>query len=640
MNAELHLLVGILVIHVVWAIAYITGTLLDARLAHPQTPPNALAQFVVRSATGIALWGFGAFVLGLAGFLNGWGLAALLAAFVCCARLAHGPEFFSGTFWRQQLARVGLAFSGANLALYYIALLTIAPAIFPDVDSDTLRYHLSYAADWAVHGRIYTDVFLRVPYYANNFLLIFAIFDVVHAEAYVHFATWLSGTLALLGTRAAITLVNDCFPPATTRLDRTSRQIANFLLPLTVVVSPVFLRWHDSAMIDVSMEMFALIPVLCAVVAFTTRNDLRWSAVCCGAFLIGMKISLIAFVPLFAGTIWALVAWLGGTRRASLIACIVLVLAGSPWYVRNAILDHDPIPPVINLKLHRPDATYSPTDAALNLADLKTDSSFHALAQLPFRAWSDPDWLREFGTEALNFFLYVPFLVIAAGLLFGAGGGRERALLVLCITSAYCLFYCVMTSYLLRYMLIIEPALAASIGALLLWIPNAPAGAAARVAVALFAIIPTPGSFQFYYDRWQSGYRYLELGYISDRDFLERNLPGYAETEKVLASPRFSHQPTPRVLLVRVETEYHFRRSGIETVGDWFGPGRFADLQAALDNDRLADYIRRFDIGAVIVTRHRSPLEPDQDAKLVRGLEALGFHAIQNEPQRMLVEIR
>ncbi|MDB5092014.1 MAG: Dolichyl-phosphate-mannose-protein mannosyltransferase [Candidatus Eremiobacteraeota bacterium] len=640
MNAQLHLLVGLVLIHVVWILAYLTGTLLDARLAQPNTRSSALAEFVVRSATGIALWGFGAFVLGMVGFLTGWGLIALLAAFVVWGRVVHGPAALTRAFWRAQAARVGLAFGPANLALYYVGLATIVPAAFPDIDSDSVRYHLAYAAEWAYHGRIFTDMFLREPYYANNFHMIFALFDVVHAAAYVHFATWLCGALAVLATKAAIGLVEDCFPRAATRFGRASRLVVAFLLPLTIVVSPVFLRWTDTGMTDVQVEMFALIPALCAVAAFTKRIDLRWSAVCCGAFLIGMKVTLIAFFPLLAATVWVLVAWLGGTRRAGAIACAVLLLAGSPWYVRNVALDHDPIPPVVSHLLHRPEATKSSDDTALILADLKTDKSLHTLAVLPYRSWVDPGYLREYGTAALNLFLYVPLVVIAAGMLFGARGGRERALLMLCVTTAYSLVYCIMTTYLLRYMLIVEPALAASIGALLLWIPNAAAGAAIRTVLAIVTVIPSPGSWPFYDYHWQARYRGFEARYVSDNTFLERDLAGYLETERVIGSRRFSHQPTPRVLLVRVETEYYFRLAGIETVGDWFGPGRFADLQTALDNDRLADYVRHFNIAAVILNRGMPVLDSGQDAALVRGLAALGFRTILNDPKGFLLEIK
>src|ERR1700682_1263838 len=141
MIAQLHLLIGIVLIHVVWAVAYLTGSLIDARSPRPATRSLALTELVVRSAAGLALWAFGGFAIGIAGFLNVWGSAALAVAFALAGRAIYGARYFSAAFWREQAARVGTAFDMPNLALYYAALITIVPATFPDVDSDTMRYH-------------------------------------------------------------------------------------------------------------------------------------------------------------------------------------------------------------------------------------------------------------------------------------------------------------------------------------------------------------------------------------------------------------------------------------------------------------------------------------------------------------------
>jgi hypothetical protein len=412
-------------------------------------------------------------------------------------------------------------------------------------------------------------------------------------------------------------------------------------VPLTVVLSPVFLRWGETAMVDIPIATFGIIPALCAVAALVAKRDLRWPAVFCAGFLIGMKLSLIAFAPLAIGTVWLLIRALGGSRRACVTACVVLIVTASPWYVRNLILDHDPIPPLMSLMRHRPDAAYSVNDTRLILADLKTDRSLRALVRLPYETWAKPGTLREYGAEGLNLFLYVPFIAIFAAMLLGTGGRRERALLVLCATSAYGLCYCILTSYLLRYMLVVEPPLAASIGALLLWLPRVPSWAMARILIALLTITPTPSlqTLKFYQERWERGYRYFESSYVSDSAFLGRDLPGYKETQRVIASPTFAHRPAPRVLLIRVETEYYFRRVGIETVGDWFGPGRYADFQAALENDRLSDYLRHFHIGAIIYDRRTPILDSSQDRALVLGLAKLGFHFLKDDPHGYLVAI-
>ena len=318
MHAEIHLLVGFVLIHVVWLLAYLTGTLLDRRSGAPETTAAALAELVVRTAGGLALWGFGTFVIGIAGVLNPVGFAGLFACWLIASRVVHGPAFFTRSFWRGQAARVRMAWNGPTIVLYYGALAAMVPAILPDIDSDSVRYHLAYPVDWVVHGRIYPDLFLRLPFYATNFQLLYAAFQTLGLADYVHFLPWLCGALVLLATRSAITLVEEHIPPAATRFDRIARELVTFLVPLSIVVSPVFLRWGDTGLIDVPLELYAFVPALCLLAAVVAKRDLRWSAAVCGAFVIGMKTSYIAFVPLLVATLWILARTLSASRRAPL----------------------------------------------------------------------------------------------------------------------------------------------------------------------------------------------------------------------------------------------------------------------------------------------------------------------------------
>ena len=643
MHAELHLLVGIVLAHVFWAVAYAVGTLLDAGAARPATRSQALMDFVVRSASGIAVLAFCAFVLASLSWLNVAGLASLVPLFVVAGRAVHGRAFFTTAFWKDRLLRVGLAFGGTNLLLYYVALATIVPAAFPDIESDSVRYHLAYAMDWANHGGLFVDRFLRQPFYANNFLLVFSIMDVLHLEAYVHFVTWLCGALTVLAVRAALTLIDGASPPATSATARLSRAAVTVLLPLAIVVPVVYLRWLDTGLVDIPIELFVFIPVLCAAAALLSAPRLEWSAVCCAAFAIGMKATLIAFVPLFAVIVWVVFRSAGATRRAAAIGCSVMILAASPWYVRNLIYDGDPVPPVINLALHRPDLTYTQDDATQVLRDLKPDRSPEALAALPYRMWAEPlhESLREYGSSGLSLFLYVPMLVLCAGLAFGVRTPRTRALFLLSASTAYAVGYCLFTSYLMRYLLVTEAPLAASIGAILLIIPSVPIGNLARAAVAAFSVLPTPGALWWYQQRWVAEYQHFEQRYVSDADYLKQMLSGYSETERVLSMPPFRRNHPPSVLLVHVQTEYYFRLAGVQTVGDWFGPGRFEDLAAAIENERLADYVRYFDIGAVIFQRQGDRFfTAEQIAGLDRGLRTLGFRVLENNADGFFVAVR
>jgi hypothetical protein len=76
--------------------------------------------------------------------------------------------------------------------------------------------------------------------------------------------------------------------------------------------------------------------------------------------------------------------------------------------------------------------------------------------------------------------------------------------------------------------------------------------------------------------------------------------PGYVEVADVIEILR-SGKSDGRVLALGHEsTAFYFRRSGIVSVGDWFGPGRYADLRAAVDSNSLDRYLARLHIAAVV----------------------------------------
>ncbi len=164
---------------------------------------------------------------------------------------------------------------------------------------------------------------------------------------------------------------------------------------------------------------------------------------------------------------------------------------------------------------------------------------------------------------------------------------------------------------------------------------------ALRAAAAVLCIVPSPRAGSYYTYVWDVDYRSLEARYTTDDAYLALTLAGYPDTRKLLDTPEFRQPDKPRALIVNTETEYYFRRAGVQTVGDWVGPGRFAGLATALDNGRLRDYLTYFDIGGIVFKRGGQKFfTEDQVDTLVRELPALGFRIMQNDPNGYLIAVR
>src|ERR1700758_4436817 len=123
--------------------------------------------------------------------------------------------------------------------VYVILLAAAPPAGLPPTVADSVIYHLAYAVEWAISGRIHVDPFLRFPYYANNFLLLYSASFVLKLGAYCQFLTWLCGLLTCLGILAFIS--DTSVHPKDPFWRRLQPQ--EFLIPLCVALSPIFLRY-------------------------------------------------------------------------------------------------------------------------------------------------------------------------------------------------------------------------------------------------------------------------------------------------------------------------------------------------------------------------------------------------------------
>ncbi|HVQ38656.1 MAG TPA: hypothetical protein VMS31_14055, partial [Pyrinomonadaceae bacterium] len=558
-------------------------------------------------------------------------------------RFIKHEKVFGRPFWRRRFLTIKRAWSLPSLIIYVVFLVLLLPSSLPPIFWDSIMYHLAYAVDWAHAGRIYADEFLRFPYYANNFVLIYSLMFVLKFGQLCHFATWLCGLLSGLGIYV---LVSDD-GPRTANIGRFFRVILNVkdsLLPLTLAFSPVFLNYLNVGYVDVPIGLFVLVPVLCTflILKGESRNyelDLLLTA----AFCVGMKITLFLCLPLF---LLSLILVLRRQKRKLshvLAWSAVLVLLGAPWYLRNFVVVGDPIHPVLNFMLQGRDSVFTPGDYLNMKGDLPKLRDASQALMLPidlFRA-TNSDSFREPGTNLSVVLLYLPFATL---LLVAFRGFRSKAgagFFYLNLAVIYLLINWLGISLAARYFLHLFPVFLGFLGVGFNVVIHYVSVLAARqraLALALSTLLllillalpyPSPTATEFYRTTFRANYLDLPGHLLKKQEFLGLSLPGYRSAQTVMNALSTENGRRQRVLAVGFENlSFYFRERDVVNVGDWFGPGRYIDLMNTVDRSALAEYLSRFDIGAVVVSQSRNQMTREQKQNFVKQLE-LNHFALQ-----------
>ena len=604
-------LLGLIVAHVAWLYFFTTGHLLwQSRPGNPQ--PVRLDTLVVTSVAGMALLGFGLLLLGFVHLLNRFGFAGLLVSEATLFWLLKRDNWLSLVFWRGIVQEFVKAWTFPAFCIYIVFLGLGLPAILPPTHSDPVSYHLAYAADWANAGSIQVDPFLRFPYYANNFLLFDSAFFILKLGNYCNFLTWLCGLLTCLGVLAFF---------AAGELRQTSQHqrrhrffsLHEFLIPLSLALSPVFLAYLNNGFVDVPVGLFVLIPVLCAYKTLSHRLFTRELAVT-AAFCIGMKLTLIGHLPFFIVSL--LLASRHRVRRREIALLLaVLVALSLPWYIRNLRETHDPTPPIFNSYFRRPDPIFSQADTRIYSTGKESDLREPLrLLLLPFQYFVEPGrppFGRD-GVSAAFLLVYAPVIFLLVLFLCRKRCHAPKAFVYLSVAAAYLAlpwFYNADGRHALHW----YPVLVAWIGVVISivclrayrvrdsrlasWTPIATAG----FCCALIVPSPTHSSVEFYRQYYAATSDFASFGGDRER-YLEKNVPGYQAAEAVIKALKSEHKQHTRVLTLLLNLNVYFRaNANIISVGDYFGPARYGDLyNEVVKGEGCVSYLTRLDISAVI----------------------------------------
>jgi hypothetical protein len=645
-------LLGLIVAHVAWLYFFTTGHLLRRRLPD-DLQPIGIDTLVITTVAGMALSGFGLLFLGFAHLLNGFGLVSFLLLEAACFWLLKRDNCLSFAFWKEMVRHFLKAWTLAAFFIYLLFLALGLPAILPPIDSDPVSYHLAYAADWANAGRIYVDPFLRFPYYANNFLLFDSALFILKLGNYSHFLTWLCGLLTCLGVLAF-------FTPAELRpiggLHPASHfHPQQFLIPISVGLSPVFLRYLNVGYMDVPIGLFILVPILCVYRTSSERLFARELAVI-AAFCVGMKLTLIGHLPFFLVSLLLASAHRLRTREIALLI-VALVVLSLPWYIRNLIEAHDPTPPIFNLYFKHPDPIHTQADAEIysshTQSDLKKPLS---LVLLPFQFFIDPERspFLEFGVSAMVLLVLAPLLFLLVLFCYRKRCRAPDNFLYLSVAVAYLAspwFYNANGRHALHWC----PALAAWVGVGItllymradrLWDSRLAMGMT-RTATAIFCcalIVPSPTrkSVQFYRDYYARTLNFVRLRGNRER-YLAKNLTGYLAGRAVMETLMSENREKTHVLALGVNLHFYFRKNArIISVGDYFGPARYSDLFAEVREARgCPSYLDRLDISTVITWSPRKETWwPDFYAKFRPLLRNCGYAEYRCGEERVAIFLK
>jgi 4-amino-4-deoxy-L-arabinose transferase-like glycosyltransferase len=592
-----------------------------------ESAARLMLKVLCTSGLGAAILGFALFFVGLVGGINPLGICATVVALFAAGCLAWRTSPLRASFWRCRL-RMLVRCWNVPLVVVWVAMLLIGSrALIPDATgySDAIYYHLAYAQDWATAGRLVVDPFLFFPFYANNFVLLFAAWMALGAGFYVQFLSWLTGLIAALAVYAAIESCD-------TRVRRGWRVAIGLLAVFGVISAPIFLDYSVLGYVDVQIGMTAMLSVVAIQLAFRERRAgwLVVSAILAG-FLIGMKASFILILPVYVVAIgWACLAL--GLRRGLIVAVLAILCAASaPWYARNIVLAGDPIPPTINLALYGSDGLWKSAEWEGVWSDVTTSKSPKAFVELPLRAYLDPASgdFREYGASGLILFLYLPPIFAAGMLLYRRRLDPAFGIPVFILTAF--VLYWFATSSLLRYALLLYPILALCVAMVLFYVVDRwPRIAPAAVAVALIAALPSfadTGTVKEFTRNDLLGDLHELLHYRGPNAYLEANDDGWSEAEVAIAWIR-AHGGGGRVYVVSDNAfDYYFRRAGVTSIGTWIGPAGYFRLLQALDAGEAVEFLNDLDVRAVFLSPQQL-IDPAIGHLLVLQLEKAGYHRI------------
>ncbi len=238
--------------------------------------------------------------------------------------------------------------------LWILFIISAIPSLLPPLWIDEVSYHIAYPLLWVQKGGIYTEESMRYPLYSFGIHSVLTIGIFLKSTTFMHLFSWLCGTLTTLGIWAVLKRLNVWKP-------------LQYVGALAFFFTPVVQQYLNIAYIDVPMMFltFAAAFALLVLKNNQAEKNIQFATATILALFVAGKptaafaIPAIFFIVLYRSKLKQLLPFL-----------ITFSVLGSVWYIRNIIINLDPIPPAVNMLLGLEDKFWSVQDYKFIMSDI------------------------------------------------------------------------------------------------------------------------------------------------------------------------------------------------------------------------------------------------------------------------------
>lgn len=212
------------------------------------------------------------------------------------------------------------------------AFLIVAPKLlnylYPPVSFDEIMYHLPHAKNTVIHHGLNLNPYLRYPLFPQNFEILYAFLLLFYDDISTHLIHASSAVITAIGVYSLGAL--------------TSSKKIGVVGAIIFLSSPLVQILMKTAYIDLGLTMFVFLGFYCIALWINTKK-INWLYLAgfAAGMAAGTKYTALMYVLLYA--LW--IAYEGRNIRYVITFICLVIVFGSPWYIRNFILSGNPVFP-------------------------------------------------------------------------------------------------------------------------------------------------------------------------------------------------------------------------------------------------------------------------------------------------------